>query len=81
MPRFPSVGGSYGAIARFRSGASAFTARDADHYTTIAIVVGQGGWIRSSGLRLPTPALFQLSYTLHVGCRTWNLTKDLSLIG
>ena len=55
-----------GAIARFRSGTSAFTARDADHYTTIAIVVGQGGWIRSSGLRLPTPALFQLSYTLHV---------------
>jgi hypothetical protein len=43
--------------------------------------VGQGGWIRSSGLRLPTPALFQLSYTLPVGCRTWNLTKDLSLIG
>ena len=27
---------------------------------------GQGGWIRSSGLRLPTPALFQLSYTLRV---------------
>lgn len=80
IPRFPSVGVERGAIARFRSGTSAFTARDADHYTTIAIV-GQGGWIRSSGLRLPTPALFQLSYTLHVGCRTWNLTKDLSLIG
>ena len=76
-----SWGLKLGAIARFRSGASAFTARDADHYTTIAIVVGQGGWTRSSGLRLPTPALFQLSYTLHVGCRTWNLTKDLSLIG
>lgn len=67
MPRFPSVGVKlFGAIARFRSGTSAFTARDADHYTTIAIVVGQGGWLRSSGLRLPTPALFQLSYTLNV---------------
>ena len=45
--RYPEIpvswGRNYGAIARFRSGTIAFTARDADHYTTIAIVVGQGG--------------------------------------
>lgn len=78
--RYPEIPVSWGlkpgAIVRFRSGTSAFTARDAIHYTTIAIVVGQGGWTRSSGLRLPTPALFQLSYTLYVALQPSHATPD-----
>jgi hypothetical protein len=68
-------------IARYRSGTSAFTARDAGHYTTITIVVGQGGWSRSSGLRLPKPALFQLSYALIEWLPRLESHQDLSVIG
>ena len=71
-----------GAIVRFRSGTSAFTARDADHYTTIAIVLWSG-WLVSIQ-RPPASETGTLPAELHpalFGCRTWNLTKDLSLIG
>jgi hypothetical protein len=54
-----------GAIARFRSGTSAFTARDADHYTTIAIVVWSG-WLVSIQ-RPPASETGTLPAELHPG--------------
>ena len=67
MPRFPSVGvetlgrspGFDPRPARSQHAMQTTTPRSPSF-------VGQGGWIRSSGLRLPTPALFQLSYTLSI---------------
>lgn len=69
MPRFPSVGvQNSGAIARFRSGTSAFTARDADHYTTIAIICWSG-WLDTIQ-RPPASDAGTLPAELHPECRS-----------
>jgi hypothetical protein len=91
MPRFPSVGvETLGRSPGFDPGPA--RSQHAMQTTTprSPSFVGQSGWIRSSGLRLPTPALFQLSYTLlitsdlvaalGISPRTYRLSGDRSVL-
>lgn len=91
IPRFPSVGvETLGRSPGFDPGPA--RSQHAMQTTTprSPSFVGQGGWIRSSGLRLPTPALFQLSYTLlitsdlvaalGISPRTYRLSGDRSVL-